>query len=361
MRVLWSIGSMSTGAVIATFTAVHPGRLGDEPPTPVQVAPGVFVFESNNATEGSVDGNSTFIIGSKAVLAVDAPSGRLTTQHLAWLRTKTKLPVRYLVNTHWHPDHTRGNYVLADSFPGLQILASEFTKRIGDRKMPSIVARTREPVPDSMIEGIRRRIATARDDQGKEMQPYQVERTRRALDYFLREAPWLQQLRYVGPNEVVSSERRIDLGDKMVIIRSLPGHTLGDLVVLVPHDGVVVTGDLVVVPVPYGTGQTVWRRWRQSLAELEKIPGVTAIVPGHGTVLHSWDYVRLEEQAIDTLMNQMEAAVHDGLTFDQAKSRINLSRFRELFAGSDPDRQWAFDNYFLGTRRAFDEANGFVL
>ena len=193
------------------------------------------------------------------------------------------------------------------------------------------------------------------------MQPYQVERTRRALAYFLREAPYLRELRYVGPNQVVGSERRLELGEKTVIIRSLPGHTLGDLVVAVPQDGVVVTGDLVVFPVPYATGQTVFRLWRQSLSELQKMPRVTAIVPGHGPVLHSWDFVRLEQEAIDTLMTQTEAAVHDGLTFEQAKSRINMSRFRQLFAGPDPDRQWAFDNYFLGIRRAFDEASGFVL
>jgi glyoxylase-like metal-dependent hydrolase (beta-lactamase superfamily II) len=251
--------------------------------------------------------------------------------------------------------------VLADTFPGLTILASEFTKRIGDRKMPVIVSRTREPVPDSMIERVRQTIATARDEEGKAMQPYQVERTRRSLAYLIREMPWLRELRYAGPNQVVEGERRIDLGDKTVVIRSFPGHTLGDLVVIIPAEGVLVTGDLVVFPVPYGTGQTVFRRWSQSLADLEKLPGITTIVPGHGTVLHSWDFVRLERAAIDTLMAQTEAGVRDGLPFDQVKARVNMSRFRQIFAGSDPDRQWAFDNYFLGVRRAFDEANGFVL
>jgi glyoxylase-like metal-dependent hydrolase (beta-lactamase superfamily II) len=345
---------------MSTSAAVRIPSVNDDALKPVQVAPGVFVFESNNSTENSVDGNSTYIIGSKAVLVVDAPSGRLTTQHLAWLRTQTKLPVRYLVNTHWHPDHTRGNYVLADSFPGLAILASEFTKRIGDRKMPVIVARTREPVPDSMVEGMRRQIATARDDQGKELQPYQVERMKRSLAYFLREAPYMRELKYVGPNQVIDSEHRIELGGKTVIIRRFPGHTLGDLVVTIPNDGVLVAGDLVVFPVPYGTGQTVFRLWSRSLAELEKTPGVKTIVPGHGTVLHSWSYVRLERQAVDSLVAQAEAAVRDGLTFDQAKARINMSLFRQEFAGSDPDKQWAFDNYFMGIRRAFDEANGFV-
>jgi hypothetical protein len=36
------------------------------------------------------------------------------------------------------------------------------------------------------------------------------------------------------------------------------------------------------------------------------------------------------------------------------------TRFRTLFAGSDSERRWTFDNYFLGYRRAFDEASGLV-
>jgi glyoxylase-like metal-dependent hydrolase (beta-lactamase superfamily II) len=122
----------------------------------------------------------------------------------------------------------------------------------------------------------------------------------------------------------------------------------------------VITGDLVVHPVPYGTENTVFRQWSRSLTALERLPGIKIIVPGHGAVLHSWEYVRLEREAIDSMMAQANAAVTDGLTYEQAFARLDLSRFRTSFAGSDRDRQWAFDNYFLGYRRAYDEASGLV-
>ena len=109
--------------------------------------------------------------------------------------------------------------------------------------------------------------------------------------------------------------------------------------------------------IPFRTGSTKpssdngasrWARWKN-------LPGIRTIVPGHGVVLRSWDYVRLEREAIDSLVAKANAAVADELTYEQARARLNMSRFRELFAGSDPDRQWAFDNYFHGYRRAFNE------
>lgn len=327
---------------------------------PEEVAHGVFVFPSFNATENLVDGNATVIIGSRAVLLVDAPSPRLTREHLAWLRRRTALPVKYLVLTHWHTDHTRGTATVVDAFPDVSILASEYTRRIGGRRIPAFIRQYAGDFVDSAIARVSRRIVSRLDPQGKPASPFDLDRSRRMVAYLTRELPDYKTKRYVPPTETVESERTIDLGGRTVIVRKYPGHTPGDLVVIVPDGGVVITGDLVVRPVPYGTENTVFRQWSKSLTALEHIPGVRTIVPGHGAVLHSWDYVRLEREAIDSMMAQANAAVTEGLTYDQALARLDMSRFRTLFAGSDPERQWAFDNYFLGYRRAFDEASGLV-
>jgi cyclase len=329
-------------------------------PEPEEVARGVFVFPSLNTTQNLVDGNSTYIIGSRAVLVVDAPSPRLTREHLAWLRRRTKLPVTYLVQTHWHPDHTRGTATLKDTFPSMAILASEFTRRIGGRKIPPFARSFRGDFGDTVLVRYTRQATSGRDDQGKPLSQLDVDRAKWTVAYVTRELPDYKQERYVPPTETVESERRIDLGNRTVVIRRYPGHTPGDLVVLVPDAGVVITGDLVVHPVPYGTDETVFRQWSQSLAALERVPGIETIVPGHGEVLHSWSYVHLEREAVDSLVAQANAAVLEGLSYDKARARLDMSRFRELFAGSDANRQWAFDNYFLGYRRAFDEANGLV-
>src|SRR5689334_17584861 len=128
-----------TLALAGTAAAGAPRLLEPAQETqPEEVAPGVFVFPSYNTTENLVDGNATIVIGSRAVLLVDAPSPRLTREHLAWVRRHTALPVKYLVQTHWHTDHTRGTSSVTDAFPNVAILASEYTRRIGGRRIPPI-------------------------------------------------------------------------------------------------------------------------------------------------------------------------------------------------------------------------------
>src|SRR5262249_37062182 len=74
--------------------------------------------------------NTTVIVGEKGVLVVDScllPS--TAREDIAQIRQWTSLPVLYLVNTHWHFDHTLGNATYADAFPTIQIIAHRETQR----------------------------------------------------------------------------------------------------------------------------------------------------------------------------------------------------------------------------------------
>ncbi|PWT89369.1 MAG: hypothetical protein C5B55_11530 [Blastocatellia bacterium] len=73
--------------------------------------------------------NSTVIVNENDVLVFDTntrpSSARLI---LAEIRKITDKPVRYVVNSHWHPDHWSGNEVYAQAFPGVEIIATEQTR-----------------------------------------------------------------------------------------------------------------------------------------------------------------------------------------------------------------------------------------
>ncbi|MFL5455071.1 MAG: MBL fold metallo-hydrolase [Myxococcales bacterium] len=87
-------------------------------------------------------GNTTVIAGDKAVLVVDScllPSS--AKQDIEQIRKWTQKPVTWLVNTHWHFDHTAGNAAYADAFPGLQIVAHEHTKKMIESFNPGAIAR----------------------------------------------------------------------------------------------------------------------------------------------------------------------------------------------------------------------------
>ena len=75
-------------------------------------------------------GNSTVIIGEREALVVDSCyMSSSAAEDIAQIRQWTNKPVRYLVNTHWHFDHTMGNGVYWDAFPGLSIVAHTETAR----------------------------------------------------------------------------------------------------------------------------------------------------------------------------------------------------------------------------------------
>src|ERR1700683_594746 len=91
----------------------------------VQITDGIYQFIT--APDGYVpNGNSVVIVNEEDVLVFDTftrPSTARTV--LAEIRKITDKPVRYVVNSHHHPDHWSGNEVYAEAFPNLEIIATE--------------------------------------------------------------------------------------------------------------------------------------------------------------------------------------------------------------------------------------------
>ena len=95
--------SFRTILVISVFAAVIPGHAA---PVVKQIGPWLYAYISDNDSSA----NSTFLIGGKGILVVDTglndeEGGKL----LRAIRNISALPVQYIVNTHYHPDHQGGN------------------------------------------------------------------------------------------------------------------------------------------------------------------------------------------------------------------------------------------------------------
>ncbi len=95
----------------------------------VQIANGIYQFIT--APDGYVpNGNSVVIVNENDVLVFDTFSRPSTARTvLAEIRKITDKPVRYVVNSHHHPDHWSGNEVYAAAFPGLEIIATEESRQ----------------------------------------------------------------------------------------------------------------------------------------------------------------------------------------------------------------------------------------
>ena len=95
-----------------------------------QVADGVYAFITPEERSGFQSGNSVAIIGDNGVLVFDTgniPSS--TRRQIAEIRKLTDKPVRYVVNSHWHPDHNLGNAEYRAAFPNAVFIGTSATRQ----------------------------------------------------------------------------------------------------------------------------------------------------------------------------------------------------------------------------------------
>jgi len=301
-----------------------------------EVAPGIYAIRHQDAPDTNPQGNTVVIVGSRDVLVVD--SGYLPSsarEDIAQIRRWTDKPVRYLVNTHWHPDHIRGNATYREAFPGISIIAQERTPELERGFDEQNLVRYR-----ARLAGLRARIEAGTAEDGKRLT--EPERQEAAAD-LARRTPVAREFDgYVAayPTVLFTDEMTIDLGDRVAILRHLgSGHTVGDVVVHLPGEKILVAGDLVAYPVPY-----FFAGWPYDLIRvLESIDAMDlrAIVPGHGPVLHDKTYLRA---TLDLLKDTREKVIQEvrrrgslSAKVEDVRKAIDFSAAEKRFAGDDPE------------------------
>ena len=314
-----------------------------------QVAPTIYAFVSNNTTHTWEDGNAVAIVGDTCVVVVDAPASYLAKRHLATIQTLTRKPVCFLVNTHSHRDHVLGDYVYKDAFPAMSIIQQETAAEISDRVNPAAVEALKG---DAAADQRRQLEAAVSAAAANPTTPYNTERANRDLQEAIPVLESARDGRYVPADVTYADAMTLRLGGGTdVQLLHMVGHTFGDTVVWVPKEHILITGDLVIAPVPYGGGTKRYDEWATSLDRLIAFDAA-AVVPGHGEVLYGARYLTEQRDLFRALMTQAVAAVRAGHTLETFKKDLDLSAFETRFVHNDPELKWAWDNYFIGKGNA---------
>jgi len=245
-------------------------------------------------------GNVTLFVGEDGLLVVDSgnPNSTAIADKIASLSPK---PVVYLVDTHYHDDHTGGNRAVARS--GKIVASQACLKTMRAHRKP-------EQKPDEA--GL--------------------------------------------PQEAYGTERGLRLGKQMVRLMHFgPAHTSGDTVVLFESEGVIAVGDLFFnglppyIDVADGSDTDNWVKIIRGLAE--RYPGYK-VIPGHGPVSNMKGWLRFADY-LTALHEKVAAAIAAGETRDQAVASVKLDEFPEIkdvgeFLTKAKNVGWVYDELKRG-------------
>jgi glyoxylase-like metal-dependent hydrolase (beta-lactamase superfamily II) len=342
-RVRWSWFVLRCLVLIGSGLFAAAPALGQTERKVTKLADGVYEIEHRDAGDGFASGNTTVIIGSRQVFVVDAgflPA--VAKEDIAQIRQWTDRPVSFLLNTHFHNDHNFGNRAYMDAFPAVTIIAHVQTKKDMDQFGPGSEGREEKGTASyqEMLDKGKAGDGTALTDANKA-------ELRTILAHRKQVQEELKAVTFQSATLTFDHDFAIDIGNREVQIKFLGrGNTNGDAVVYLPKDKIVITGDLVVYPLPYFYDgyPSEWVQTMQNLGDLD----AATIVPGHGRILHDKAYIYLMRDLMQSAVDQMNEALRKTgpamfRTVDQVKGGVDLSAFRQRFAGTDKDLSAAFD------------------
>ena len=298
----------------------------------VKMADGVY---SAVGREG-VTANGAFVINQDDVVIVDTHYRPSWARDLiAEIRKITNKPVRYVVNTHWHNDHTQGNQAYISVFgPNVEYLAQHLTREdILGKAIPSVQDALLKTVPANIVR-LKKILTDGKDAQGNPLTDEVRQRTEKQL---ASQNGYLEELKTIQVTlPTITFERSLILHkpDRDIHIYYFgKGHTRGDVVVYLPKEKIVITGDLLTNGIPF-MRDAYPSQWIGTLESIQKLDWTQASV-GHGDVQQGKEQIG----KLIAYMKEMVAAVSDavakGMSLENAKKTIDLSKH----ASSFPDFQ----------------------
>jgi cyclase len=274
-----------------------------------QVAEGVFCATAHGVPYYVA--NSVVIVGDDGAAIVDPGAGPNGARVLrAAIRMITDRPIRWVIDTHFHFDHAFGNGAFGDA----PVVAHDSVRPMLGKD--ALLTRT----VAGYVAGLPAQIDKTRADV---LRLAALEAYRDELATFVATPPALtfgdRVTLWLGGREV----RLLHLGR---------GHTAGDVVVYLPRERIVCTGDLFNGYIGY-MGDAYVDEWADTLARLEALDFAT-VIPGHGAPFEGKDKVAPVEACLRDLWRQAETRKREGVPADRAAAAIDLrahaSRFKQL-------------------------------
>lgn len=266
----YSLGRSTTGTLLVLLALCMVGRAS---PIPKPIGLGLYAYISDN--DGS--SNSTFLVGEDGILVVDTGvDPKEGNKLLAAIRSVSNLPVKFIVNTHYHPDHQGGNSTVG---PAAVVISTEWTRAhtisLSQSQNASHSAR---------------------------FQPADVTFTERLTVHL---EPYTAEIYFPGK-----------------------AHTSGDALVYFPEQRAIATGDLFLTRSSPAMDEGSARNWIHALDQVLELP-VDAIVPGHFELAGKPDLKRFRDYLND-LYVQVQSLYEKRATVETVRRDIRMEKYSDF-------------------------------
>lgn len=241
-------------------------------PAPKQIGKDLYAYISDN----DASANSTFLVGDNGILVVDTGlNSREATRLLHAIRQISNLPVKYIVNTHYHPDHQGGNQTVG---PNATIVSTAFTR---DRTLA------------------------------------------------IAKSPNMEAFHFLPANLTFQDKITVYLGPHPVEILFLgKAHTSGDALVYFPDQHSIAMGDVFMNRSCPAMDDGSAENWIHALDQVLQMP-IEHAVPGHFDLGTRSDLQRFRDYLND-LYQQVTAMKQKGETLDQVRQNIRMEKYSDF-------------------------------
>ena len=326
-----TLGSIWAGASLLERAALVAARARAQSagPQPVlfdieKVAEGVYGAVARG--RALINCNAAIFENEKDLLIVDAHSAPSAVFALvAQIRREiTPKPVRYVVATHMHGDHTQGLPGYRQVAPAVDIIASTKTRSLMVEQGPARLKSAVDGVPRS-IDNLSQRLAAAKTAEERAYYQEMIAQSR----------AFLEEMRNVPlelPNVTFDDHLAIhDKAHDLYLSFRGRGHTAGDIVVFCPSKKAIAPGDLLHSFFPT-ISDGYPRDWPATLRSIQELDFERAI-GGHGSVLESRQRADQMRAYLEELVEVVGRAKKDGVALEQLQQTVTPASLKTLQGG----------------------------
>jgi cyclase len=294
-RAVWSSRTVRICSMLAVVALLGISGAAQQPPGNADVKSLRVQGNVWMLTSGSI--NAAVQIGNDGVLVVDTMTEALGDKLLAEIkRLAGDKPIRHIINTHVHPDHTGGNEKIAAA--GQSIIAGNFAGQVGQdaANMAAVIAH----------ENVLNRMSAPVGSQAS--RPFKA---------------WPTDTFFTEDKDMYFN------GEGIQLVHIPSAHTDGDVMVWFRQSDVVVAGDVFITTTFPVIDTAQGGNFKGIIAALNRIidiaiprdkqEGGTYVIPGHGRLTDEADVVDYRDM-VTVIRDRFQDAIKKGMTLEQVKA-----------------------------------------